>query len=113
MGVIYFLHFLKWVEAPPPIGGGGGPNWCAKHIKTIMNVSPAFLGVPKAVANILSAEGKDVAFIRFVFRTQNSAVELFYHLCLFGFKIEGIDEAEIDSFPPNTFTFAEPWLLVC
>ncbi|XP_009771139.1 putative phospholipid:diacylglycerol acyltransferase 2 [Nicotiana sylvestris] len=64
MGVIYFLHFLKWVEAPPPVGGGGGPNWCAKHIKTIMNVSPAFLGVPKAVANILSAEGKDVAFIR-------------------------------------------------
>ncbi|KAK4358631.1 hypothetical protein RND71_020860 [Anisodus tanguticus] len=64
MGVIYFLHFLKWVEAPPPVGGGGGPGWCAKHIKAIMNIGPAFLGVPKAVANILSAEGKDVAFIR-------------------------------------------------
>ncbi|KAK2975988.1 hypothetical protein RJ640_000100 [Escallonia rubra] len=25
MGVIYFLHFLKWVESPPPMGGGGGP----------------------------------------------------------------------------------------
>ncbi|XP_022885454.1 putative phospholipid:diacylglycerol acyltransferase 2 isoform X1 [Olea europaea var. sylvestris] len=64
MGVIYFLHFLKWVEVPPPIGGGGGPGWCAKHIKSIMNIGPAFLGVPKAVGNILSAESKDVAFIR-------------------------------------------------
>lgn len=66
MGVIYFLHFLKWVEVPPPIGGGGGPGWCAKHIKSIMNIGPAFLGVPKAVGNILSAESKDVAFIRLV-----------------------------------------------
>ncbi|XP_057956528.1 putative phospholipid:diacylglycerol acyltransferase 2 isoform X2 [Malania oleifera] len=64
MGVIYFLHFLKWVESPPPMGGGGGPGWCAKHIKAIMNIGPAFLGVPKAVSNILSTEGKDIAFIR-------------------------------------------------
>ncbi|CAA0815009.1 Putative phospholipid\\x3adiacylglycerol acyltransferase 2 [Striga hermonthica] len=64
MGVIYFLHFMKWVEAPAPMGGGGGPSWCAKHIKSIMNIGPAFLGVPKAVSNILSAESKDVAFIR-------------------------------------------------
>ncbi|PON39580.1 Lecithin:cholesterol/phospholipid:diacylglycerol acyltransferase [Trema orientale] len=64
MGVIYFLHFMKWVESPPPMGGGGGPDWCAKHIKAIMNIGPAFLGVPKAVSNIFSAEGKDVAFLR-------------------------------------------------
>ncbi|KAL3616603.1 putative phospholipid:diacylglycerol acyltransferase 2 [Castilleja foliolosa] len=64
MGVIYFLHFMKWVEAQPPMGGGGGPDWCAKHIKSIMNIGPAFLGVPKAVSNVLSAESKDVAFIR-------------------------------------------------
>ncbi|KAK4409028.1 putative phospholipid:diacylglycerol acyltransferase 2 [Sesamum angolense] len=64
MGVLYFLHFMKWVEAPPPMGGGGGPDWCTKHIKSIMNIGPAFLGVPKAVGNILSAESKDVAFIR-------------------------------------------------
>ncbi|KAK9280019.1 hypothetical protein L1049_013704 [Liquidambar formosana] len=64
MGVIYFLHFLKWVESPPPMGGGGGPGWCAKHIKAVMNIGPAFLGVPKTVSNIFSAESKDVAFVR-------------------------------------------------
>ncbi|KAG4191631.1 hypothetical protein ERO13_A07G106700v2 [Gossypium hirsutum] len=64
MGVIYFLHFLKWVETPPPMGGGGGPGWCAKHIKAVMNIGPAFLGVPKAVSNLFSAEGKDVSYIR-------------------------------------------------
>ncbi|KAM7257015.1 hypothetical protein ACFE04_012756 [Oxalis oulophora] len=64
MGVIYFTHFLKWVETPPPMGGGGGLGWCAKHIKAIMNIGPAFLGVPKAVSNLFSAEGKDVAYVR-------------------------------------------------
>lgn len=64
MGAVYFLHFLKWVEAPPPMGGGGGPGWCAKHIKAVMNIGPTFLGVPKAFSTILSAEGKDIAFIR-------------------------------------------------
>ncbi|KAJ6897095.1 hypothetical protein NC651_023087 [Populus alba x Populus x berolinensis] len=64
MGVIYFLHFLKWVEAPPPMGGGGGPGWCAKHIKAIMNIGPVFLGVPKTISNLFSAGAKDVASIR-------------------------------------------------
>ncbi|KAJ0084711.1 hypothetical protein Patl1_30520 [Pistacia atlantica] len=64
MGVIYFLHFLKWVETPPPMGGGGGPGWCAKHIKAVMNIGPAFLGVPKTVSNLFSAEGKDIAYLR-------------------------------------------------
>jgi phospholipid:diacylglycerol acyltransferase len=77
MGVIYFLHFMKWVESPPPMGGGGGPGWCATHIKAIMNIGPAFLGVPKAVSNIFSAEAKDVAYIRFVF--------VFYSSCEFAF----------------------------
>lgn len=26
MGVLYFLHFMKWVESPAPMGGGGGSN---------------------------------------------------------------------------------------
>nr|AHA57449.1 phospholipid:diacylglycerol acyltransferases 6 [Linum usitatissimum] len=64
MGGVYFLHFLKWVETPTPIGGGGGPDWCSKHIKAVMNIGPAFLGVPKTVSNFFSAEAKDVALIR-------------------------------------------------
>lgn len=42
MGVLYFLHFMKWVEAPAPVGGGGGSNWCANHIKAIMNIGGPF-----------------------------------------------------------------------
>ncbi|XP_042448072.1 phospholipid:diacylglycerol acyltransferase 1-like [Zingiber officinale] len=64
MGVLYFLHFMKWVEAPSPMGGGGGPNWCADHIKSVMNIGGPFLGVPKAVAGLFSAEAKDVAVAR-------------------------------------------------
>ncbi|WCJ41687.1 phospholipid:diacylglycerol acyltransferase [Euphorbia peplus] len=67
MGVVYFMHFLKWVETPPPVGGGGGPGWCNKYIKSIMNIGPTFLGVPKTISNLLSAEGKDIAFIRAMF----------------------------------------------
>ncbi|XP_068467310.1 putative phospholipid:diacylglycerol acyltransferase 2 [Phaseolus vulgaris] len=65
IGAIYFLHFLKWVEAPPPMGGGGGPGWCDKYIKSILNISPAFLGVPRAFSNILSTEGS-FGFVRAV-----------------------------------------------
>lgn len=65
MGVLYFLHFMKWVEAPKPMGGGGGSDWCARHIKAVMNIGGPFLGVPKAVAGLFSAEAKDVAFARY------------------------------------------------
>ncbi|KAK4479546.1 hypothetical protein RD792_015063 [Penstemon davidsonii] len=64
MGVIYFLHFMKWVETPVPIGGGGGKDWCAKHIKAVMNIGGPFLGVPKAVSALFSAEGRDIAVAR-------------------------------------------------
>ncbi|XP_023000166.1 phospholipid:diacylglycerol acyltransferase 1-like [Cucurbita maxima] len=64
MGVLYFLHFMKWVEAPAPMGGGGGPDWCAKHIKAVINIGGPFLGVPKAVAGLFSAEAKDIAVAR-------------------------------------------------
>ncbi|GKV00830.1 hypothetical protein SLEP1_g13451 [Rubroshorea leprosula] len=64
MGVLYFLHFIKWVEAPAPMGGGGGPDWCARHIKAVMNIGGPFLGVPKAIAALFSAEAKDVAVAR-------------------------------------------------
>ncbi|KAM7257702.1 hypothetical protein ACFE04_013443 [Oxalis oulophora] len=64
MGVVYFLHFMKWVEAPAPMGGGGGSDWCAKHIKAVMNIGGPFLGVPKAVAGLFSLEAKDIAVAR-------------------------------------------------
>ncbi|KAA8523292.1 hypothetical protein F0562_009715 [Nyssa sinensis] len=64
MGVLYFLHFMKWVEAPAPMGGGGGSDWCAKHIKAVMNIGGPFLGVPKAVTGLFSAEAKDIAVAR-------------------------------------------------
>ncbi|XP_043719686.1 phospholipid:diacylglycerol acyltransferase 1-like [Telopea speciosissima] len=70
MGVLYFLHFMKWVESPAPMGGGGGSDWCAKHIKAVMNIGGPFLGVPKAVSGLFSSEAKDIA----VFRTMAPAV---------------------------------------
>ena len=64
MGVLYFLHFMKWVEAPGPMGGGGGSDWCAKHIKAIMNIGGPFLGVPKSIAGLFSLEARDIAIAR-------------------------------------------------
>jgi hypothetical protein len=65
MGALYFMHFLKWVEAPTPMGGGGGPDWVARHIKAMMNIAGPLLGVPKAFAGIFSAEAKDIAVARY------------------------------------------------
>ncbi|KAK1396963.1 PDAT [Heracleum sosnowskyi] len=64
MGVLYFLHFMKWVEAPAPVGGGGGSHWCANHIKAIMNIGGPFLGVPKAVTAVFSSEAREIAVAR-------------------------------------------------
>ncbi|KAM7277194.1 hypothetical protein ACFE04_019060 [Oxalis oulophora] len=64
MGAVYFLHFMKWVETPAPLGGGGGPDWCAKHVKAVMNIGGPFLGVPKAIAGLFSLEAKDIAVAR-------------------------------------------------
>ena len=67
MGVLYFLHFMKWVEAPTPMGGGAGSDWCARHIKAVMNIGGPFLGVPKSVAGLFSIEARDIALARFLF----------------------------------------------
>ncbi|KAK8479942.1 hypothetical protein V6N13_032772 [Hibiscus sabdariffa] len=66
MGALFFLHFMKWVEAPAPMGGGGGPDWCSKHIKAVVNIAAPFLGVPKAIALLFSGEAKDVSVARAV-----------------------------------------------
>uniref|UniRef100_A0A7N0TEZ4 Phospholipid:diacylglycerol acyltransferase n=2 Tax=Kalanchoe fedtschenkoi TaxID=63787 RepID=A0A7N0TEZ4_KALFE len=64
MGVFYFLHFMKWVEAPAPMGGGGGSDWCSNHIKAVVNIGGPFLGVLKVVSGLFSAEAKDIAVAR-------------------------------------------------
>ncbi|KAK6147660.1 hypothetical protein DH2020_018572 [Rehmannia glutinosa] len=64
MGALYFLHFMKWVEAPAPMGGDGGPNWCAEHIKAVMNIGGPFLGLPKVLTALFSAEARDIAIAR-------------------------------------------------
>ncbi|KAI3920417.1 hypothetical protein MKX01_000756, partial [Papaver californicum] len=64
MGVLYFLHSMKLVEAPAPMDGGGGLDWCAKHIKAVMNIVGPFLGVPKTVSGLFTSEAKDVAVTR-------------------------------------------------
>lgn len=68
-GALFFLHFMKWVEAPPPMGGGGGPYWCSKHIKAVVNIAAPFLGVPKAIPLFLSAESKDISLVRYLIST--------------------------------------------
>ena len=67
MGVLYFLHFMKWVEAPAPMGGGRGSGWCAKHLKAVMNIRGPFLGVPKSVAGLFSTDAREVAVATFFF----------------------------------------------
>ncbi|GKD88521.1 phospholipid:diacylglycerol acyltransferase 1-like protein, partial [Tanacetum coccineum] len=52
------------VEAPAPMGGGGGSEWCAKHIKAVMNIGGPLLDAPKALAGLFSVEAKDIAFAR-------------------------------------------------
>ncbi|CAI5459548.1 unnamed protein product [Closterium sp. Yama58-4] len=64
MGVLYFLFFMKWVEAPAPLGGGGGPRWVHDHIRAVFNIGGPLLGAPKAFTGLFSAEAKDVAAIR-------------------------------------------------
>ncbi|CAI5986044.1 unnamed protein product [Closterium sp. NIES-64] len=64
MGVLYFLFFMKWVEAPAPLGGGGGPRWVHNHIRAVFNIGGPLLGAPKAFTGLFSAEAKDVAAIR-------------------------------------------------
>lgn len=64
MGSLFFLFFLKWVEAPCPQGGGGGPDWVANHVAKILNIGAPFLGVPKAFTGLFSAEAKDIAVAR-------------------------------------------------
>ncbi|KAG2223839.1 hypothetical protein INT45_012712 [Circinella minor] len=57
MGSILFPYFLKWVEDPNY--GNGGSSWTAENIETFVNIGGPILGVPKALAAMLSGETRD------------------------------------------------------
>lgn len=59
MGSTVALYFMKWVEAEGPGYGNGGPDWVDKHIESFVSIAGTFLGVPKAMAALLSGEMRD------------------------------------------------------
>ncbi|UZJ56317.1 hypothetical protein CBS101457_005637 [Exobasidium rhododendri] len=59
MGSSVALHFMKWVEAEGKGFGNGGPDWVEKHIESFVSIAGTFLGVPKAMAALLSGEMRD------------------------------------------------------
>ncbi|GAA5859636.1 hypothetical protein JCM8547_006173 [Rhodosporidiobolus lusitaniae] len=61
MGSTVVLWFIKWVESPS--FGAGGPDWVDTHIASWVNVAGTLLGVPKAMAALLSGEMRDTVEI--------------------------------------------------
>jgi len=59
MGSSVALYFMKWVEASGPGFGNGGDQWCEDHLEAFTNIAGTFLGVPKAMAALLSGEMRD------------------------------------------------------
>ncbi|CAM0138431.1 unnamed protein product [Umbelopsis sp. WA50703] len=57
MGSTLFPYFLKWAESPK--GGNGGRSWTEDHIETFANIAGPMIGVPKALAFMLSGETRD------------------------------------------------------
>ncbi|KAJ8296972.1 Phospholipid:diacylglycerol acyltransferase [Rhodotorula toruloides] len=57
MGSSVLLWFFKWVESPKY--GNGGPDWVERHVSDWVNVAGTMLGVPKAMAALLSGEMRD------------------------------------------------------
>jgi phospholipid:diacylglycerol acyltransferase len=51
----------RWVESPSH--GAGGPEWCETHLASWVNVAGTLLGVPKAMAALLSGEMRDTVEI--------------------------------------------------
>jgi phospholipid:diacylglycerol acyltransferase len=63
MGSSVALHFFKWVEAEGPEYGNGGSDWVERHIESFVSIAGTFLGVPKAMAALLSGEMRDTVEI--------------------------------------------------
>lgn len=59
MGSSVFFYFMKWAEAEGDFFGNGGPNWVEEHIEAFTSIAGTFLGVPKAMAVMLSGEMRD------------------------------------------------------
>lgn len=59
MGSSVALYFMKWVEASGPEFGNGGDQWCETHLAAFTSIAGTFLGVPKAMAALLSGEMRD------------------------------------------------------
>ncbi|SPO20898.1 probable LRO1 - a lecithin cholesterol acyltransferase-like gene, mediates diacylglycerol esterification [Ustilago trichophora] len=59
MGSSVFYYFMKWVEAEGDFYGNGGPQWVEDHIEAFTSIAGTFLGVPKAMAVMLSGEMRD------------------------------------------------------
>ncbi|PWZ02701.1 putative LRO1-a lecithin cholesterol acyltransferase-like protein [Testicularia cyperi] len=59
MGSSVFFYFMKWVEAEGEFFGNGGPTWVEEHIEAFTSIAGTFLGVPKAMAVMLSGEMRD------------------------------------------------------
>ncbi|KAI9286848.1 Lecithin:cholesterol acyltransferase-domain-containing protein [Umbelopsis sp. AD052] len=57
MGSTLFPYFLKWAESPD--GGKGGKSWTENHIESFANIAGPMIGVPKALAFMLSGETRD------------------------------------------------------
>ncbi|GAA5983717.1 hypothetical protein JCM5350_000681 [Sporobolomyces pararoseus] len=57
MGSTVLLWFFKWVESPHY--GKGGPDWVDKHVSDWVNIAGTLLGVPKAMAALVSGEMRD------------------------------------------------------
>ncbi|GAA6006558.1 hypothetical protein JCM10207_004972 [Rhodosporidiobolus poonsookiae] len=61
MGSTVVLWFFKWVESDQY--GKGGSDWVDRHIESWVNVAGTLLGVPKAMAALLSGEMRDTVEI--------------------------------------------------
>lgn len=59
MGSSVAVYFMKWVEASGPGFGNGGDQWCETHLAAFTSIAGTFLGVPKAMAALLSGEMRD------------------------------------------------------
>lgn len=57
LGSTLFPYFLKWAESSK--GGNGGKSWTDNHIEAFTNIAGPMIGVPKALASMLSGETRD------------------------------------------------------